>query len=236
MNSRARPSKEAGLDERIRVSNQRKMNGSTSKVTAGRKVLVRLTLGSIGLLTVAIALVVTGACSESDSDADQDRVAPASSSTSLHSTPTSNQTSPVISESRSSASRAEVREVFEAAGFQFYGHGSLAPDWYSGDIWDGSGVSIEIFGPEHQVDAVELWMNLDAVQDDGVGFALAVGRVAEIFAPSHVQELATWTAERMPELPDTSREGFQGTFGGATFSLQITESLNQVLLSVEPNH
>ena len=202
----------------------------------GRKVLVRFTLRSIGLLTVAIALVVTGACSESDGDAGHDRVAPASSSTSLHSTPTSNQTSPVISESQSNVNRTEVREAFEAASFQFYGHGSLAPDWYTGEIWDGSAVSIEIFGPEHRVDAVELWMNLDAVQDDGVGFALAVARVAEIVVPGHVQELATWMAERMPELPDTSREGFQRTFGGATFRLQITESLAQVLLSVEPNH
>ena len=218
------------------MSNRRKTGDSPSKETDGRKVLVRFTLGSIGLLTVAIALVVTGACSEPDSDVDQDRVTPASSSTSLQSTPSSSQTSPVFSGSQSNVSRAEVREAFEAAGFQFYGHGALSPDWYSGDIWDESGVSIEIFGPEQRIEAVELWMSVNSVQDGGVGFALAVARVAEIVSPSHVQESATWIAERMPELPDASREGFERTFGGAMFRLQITESLDQVLLSVEPNH
>ena len=69
---------------RVRMSNRRKTEDSPSKETDGRKVLVRFTLGSIGLLTVAIALVVTGACSGPDSDVDQDRVTPASSSTSLY--------------------------------------------------------------------------------------------------------------------------------------------------------
>ena len=213
-----------------------KSSASTSKITARRKILVGFTLGSIGLLTVVIGLAVAGSCLESDKDPSQSREGPASASRPLPSIPTSNQTFPATSQSSSNVSRSEIRESFEAAGFQFYGHGSLAPDWYTGEIWDGSAVSIEIFGPEHRVDAVELWMNVNAVQDDGVGFSLSVARVAEIFAPDHVRQSATWAAERMPELPVAGREGFQRTFGGSTFRFQITESSHQVLLSVEPNH
>ena len=41
-----------------------------------------------------------------------------------------------------SITRASIQQPFEEAGFRFYGHGELSPDWYTGEIWDGSGVTI----------------------------------------------------------------------------------------------
>ncbi len=128
--------------------------------------------------------------------------------------------------------RSGIQASFEEAGFEFTGHGSLA--WYTGNIWDGSFVTVEIFGPADQIEAVELTLMVNAVQDDGVGFALSVARAARLLAPDHVQEVATWVGEKMPQLVDGDEDGFMEVFGTCSFHLQISDSLQFVLLAIEP--
>ena len=130
--------------------------------------------------------------------------------------------------------RQAVRSVFERAGFEFTGHGELSPDWYTGNIWDGSGVSIDIFGPAHKIEAVEVWFRINTAQDSGVGFAMSVARLISIIDENDVKKVASWMADKMPELPDAGKDGFIRHFGRFSCQLQITSDLNQVLLSVEP--
>ena len=85
-----------------------------------------------------------------------------------------------------------------------------------------------------KIEAVEIWLSVNGTQDDGTEFARSVARVTEIFEPDKVESVASWMAERLPQLPDIGQEGFVRVYGQTTFRLQITKKLDMVLLSVEP--
>ena len=65
-------------------------------------------------------------------------------------------------------SRESIQTQFEDASYQFTTHGSN--DWVSGTFFDGtgSGITLDLFGPAHAIEAVELTFSLTSILNDGV--------------------------------------------------------------------
>lgn len=129
-------------------------------------------------------------------------------------------------------SRRAVQKPFEDVGFKFTRHGS--DDFYSGAIWDGRGVTIDLFGPSRKIEAVELWLLVNASNDGGRQFLRSVDRLANVMCGGEYQEqVADWVAESVSH----SSLGVERTFGPCECKLVFTRSggTDIVMLSVEPN-
>ena len=133
-------------------------------------------------------------------------------------------------------SRYEVQRPFEEAGFAFTGNGQ-GTDWHTGNIWNGSGASIDLFGPDHQIEAVEVWAMVN--MEWGVQFASSADRVTGILCgEQYVKPVVDdWLLDGalVDELPNAGRQGLRRAYGRCAFHLAlITDPIPMVMLSVEP--
>ena len=127
-------------------------------------------------------------------------------------------------------SRLAVQSPFEGVGFKFTRQGS--EDWYVGTVFDGSGVSVEIFGPSSKIEAVELWLAVNQSNDRGRRFLRSVVRLANVMCGGEYQEqVADWVAESIDDLPSYGKSGMRRTFGRC--KCQLVYSGEVLLLSVE---
>ena len=106
-----------------------------------------------------------------------------------------------------------------------------------GQLFDGSGsgILIEIFGPVHDIKAVELTFLRDSIFDDGVheeAFALAIQLLLLTVMPQW-EEGTKWISEHMASFGTRGDEEAQTVQGNKIVTLYYRVNQNFVLLSVE---
>ena len=151
------------------------------------------------------------------------------------STPTLIATLPSTSSPTLGISREYVQRFFEDAGFTFDTFGDI--DMVGGVLFDGtgSGIIVDIFGPAHDVEAVELSFSLGSIFDDGVheaAIALSSTLLLLTIIPEW-EEGPAWAITRIVQFGTQGDETIITTQGDRIVTLYYREKRNLGLLSIE---
>ena len=180
-----------------------------------RQIILGFALGLTILLAAIILIAILAPASQEDTEP------------SIHSTATPNPTSNLPAEVTTATpsppigiSREKIQSAFEDAGYGFDSHG---PQWVSGTFFDGtgSGIMLDIFGPAHDVEAVELTFSLNSIFDDGVhetAIALS-GELLLLTVATDWIEGPSWFTENVALFGTRGDEDIQMVRGGRLFTL-----------------
>ena len=132
-------------------------------------------------------------------------------------------------------SRMRIQSEFKSASFEFTTHGDS--EWISGMFFDGSGTGIilDIFGPAHDVEAVELTffkpvpMNIDIHE---VAISQSYQLLLETVIPDWA-EGPQWVAEHVARFGTQGDQTVQVTYGDKIITLYYRDGSNLGVVSVE---
>jgi hypothetical protein len=204
-------------------------------MSKGRPLLIgtnkpQLWAGICAVVLLSIFSLIGGCTSDSDNDQTT-----TPTTTSPDATSTLTVALPTISSSAIGISRVHIQKSFEDAGFTF-DFGDI--DMVGGVLFDGTGraISVDILGPVHDVEAVELRFFVGSIYN-GVheeAIDLSITLLLLTIMPDW-EEGPTWAMGHIARFGPQGDETITTTQGDKTITLYFREKVNSGLLSIEGN-
>ena len=185
----------------------------------------------VGVIAVTLLsiFILNGGCT-TKSDDNQTTISPTPASRATQTLPT---TSPSTSSPTLGISREYIQRSFEDAGFTF-DFGDI--DMVGGVLFDGTGraISVDILGPVHDVEAVELRFFVGSIYN-GVheeAIDLSITLLLLTIMPDW-EEGPTWAMGHIARFGPQGDETITTTQGDKTITLYFREKVSLGLLSIE---